>query len=198
METTSPQVKEDRIMVVAMKITATAIRDAARREGLAQRRINDIFRQGGRMASQWWIDNCLEKHFTPQATALYNYRLRSSRWQAIKQRARIITDKVTGQTFHATQPPAPMVWTGRNRDYVLSRRGSYQAEATAKFARGAGEQKVSVIVKIPLAHAINPQNSGEITRLNKDELRKMRSIVFGYAKPKIRESIRRMLGARAR
>lgn len=137
---------------------------------LMQRSFNGMVKRSMEKAGEMWIKEFLPIHFTPKAVQRYRYAKRSDTLNAIKRRARQITNEA-GVKVPMEKPPSPFVWTGEMKREVLGRSVD---EFNIRTTATSNKVKAKVPVRIP--HPLNPKNAGEIPRLVRDEIKAMKVV----------------------
>ena len=133
---------------------------------------NALVREALEETGQYWIEHMLPLHFEPGASARYGYPQRSAKYLRVKQYAarvrawpkgRWAGALVANPNYHRS--PAPFVFSGDLKDFVLgnARSGQMRPRATAT----SNIQKVEV--KVQYSHPLRTRDAGQITKITADE-----------------------------
>lgn len=152
---------------------------------IKKRLLNQFIRDGLRLAAEWWITECLPKHFAPGAAQRYQFAARSALFQRIKNRATRVRPwqgRTRGDWVPIREPKRPWVWSGDTMDLLLGRPVS---EFNVKPV--ATTKKQTVKIPLPAPHAVTPEHAGELGRYTNDEFAKMHRIAFEYVKDQLQQ-----------
>ncbi len=157
------------------------------RQDVKLRELNSIIREGLTKAAEWWIEECLPKHFESGAVQRYSMVARKPAYLAVKRRMQKVRlwapGYKKGAWVPAPKPSGPLCWTGELKRTLLSK-SIYDFNIKAVST----SNKHKVTIPCPIPHPMAKENAAEITRLIQSEMQTMQDIAFEYIKAKLTET----------
>lgn len=150
---------------------------------IRQKDFEAIVKQSLSAAAELWVKEYLPKHFEPEAMQRYGLRRRSRNWNRQKNRGWIRSDSffakqnaklgISPPNFYVQitpQPPGqeqPLVARGDLKRHVLSNAMANLANAKFSGIKGAGvgAAPITISVKLPFPHPLNPLYKGELVKM---------------------------------
>lgn len=149
--------------IYSLKNGPISVQILANQKGLvlfSRRRQNEVIRNALNAAGQFWADVFLPKRFTNYAKSVLGFNP-SHQWMAAKEALVSSTD---GTKKAIAPQPLPLVYRGEMRTSALTRWRAASV-VTAK--------KQTLIIRIPLGHAVKAHIAKIITRVPQIELQRI-------------------------
>ena len=164
---------------------------------ISQRKLINIASAGLSEAGNLWISAFMPLHFEYDAHLRYNYRYRSRGWNENKFRGRIPPDGFFTRRNRKMGIVPANAWTvigphprGKPRPFDARgdmKRHVMQEHRMAIEGKRGGASALVLKVYMPFGHAIPPEFSGEMTRVNAYERDRMQQKFHATIRAAIRE-----------
>lgn len=121
--------------------------------------------------AKFWIANYLPLHFQPSAVQRYSYAARTDKYLRRKRTKDKV--KIKTKVVPIWKPTGPLILTGELMNSLLGKSPeAFNSKATVT------SKKWQLRVPLRIPHPINPRNSGELSRLVKEETSKLQSLAI--------------------